>query len=160
MNETALLQRAQRFLSAIRHAQVLGLILERIDSTGLVLRLPYAESLIGNPATRVLHGGTITTLMDTACGISTLCVLPTFEICPTLDLRIDYMRPAEPDRDVFGFAESYRVTPHVIFTRGVAYQDDPAHPVAQVVGTFMRLGKGARGEAHLQQGIDAGEVSL
>ena len=88
------------------------------------------------------------------CGISTVCVLPEFEICPTLDLRIDYMHPAEPGKDVFGFAECYRVTPHVIFTRGYAYQDDPAQPIAHVVGAFMRMGKAAQGDAELKQNID------
>ncbi|MNE82172.1 hypothetical protein D3C80_1788730 [compost metagenome] len=51
------------------------------------------------------------------------------------------MRPAEPDKDVYGFAECYRVTREVLFTRGFAYQDDPQKPIAHVVGTFMRLGK-------------------
>jgi len=37
------------------------------------------------------------------------------------------------------------VTPHVIFTRGVAYQRDINEPIAHVVGTFMRMGKQAGG---------------
>lgn len=155
MNEAELLQRARRFLSVLRHAQVLGLSVERVEAAGLTLRLPYAVALAGNPATGVPHGGAVTTLMDTACGVSTICVLPEFEICPTLDLRIDYMRPAEPGRAIFGFAESYRVTQHVIFTRGIAHQGDPAYPVAHVMGTFMRLGKAARGEARMQRDFDA-----
>ncbi len=114
---------------------------------GLTLRLPYSQAIIGNPESGVVHGGAITTLMDTTCGISTVCVLPDFEICPTLDLRIDYMHPAEPHKDVYGFAECYRVTPNVIFTRGFAYQDDPGQPIAHVVGAFMRMGGSARAGA-------------
>jgi hypothetical protein len=56
-------------------------------------------------------------------------VLPEFEVCPTLDLRIDYMHAAEPNKDVYGFAQCYRVTTDVIFTRGFAYQDDPSNPL-------------------------------
>jgi hypothetical protein len=37
------------------------------------------------------------------------------------------------------------VTTDVIFTRGFAYQDDPEQPIAHVVGTFMRMGKGIKG---------------
>ena len=103
--------------------------------------MPYSDAIVGNPVTGVIHGGAITTLMDTCCGISTVCYLPEFEICPTLDLRIDYMHPAEPGKAIFGFAECYRVTPAVIFTRGIAYQDDRSEPIAHVVGTFMRMGK-------------------
>ncbi|KRV71990.1 PaaI family thioesterase [Pseudomonas citronellolis] len=145
MSEMSILERAQRFLAVLRHCQALGIAAHAADEKGLTLRLPYSEAIVGNPETGVIHGGAITTLMDTTCGISTICVLPQFEICPTLDLRIDYMHPAEPHKDIFGFAECYRVTPTVIFTRGIAYQDDPEQPIAHVVGTFMRLGKGATG---------------
>ena len=154
MSDNSMLDRAQRFLGALRHCQVLGMQVHNVDSSGLTLRLPYSTQIIGNPETGVIHGGAITTLMDTTCGISTVCVLPEFEICPTLDLRIDYMRPAEPHKDVFGFAECYRVTENVIFTRGYAYQDDPREPIAHVVCAFMRMGKGAQGESGLKQNID------
>jgi acyl-coenzyme A thioesterase PaaI-like protein len=54
------------------------------------------------------------------------------------------MHPAEPYKDVFGFAECYRVTENIIFTRGYAYQDNPDEPIAHVVGAFMRMGKRAQ----------------
>lgn len=149
--------RARNFLSVLRHCQHLQITVESADQSGLVLRLPYSEQIVGNPVTGVIHGGAITTLMDTCCGISTVCYLPEFEICPTLDLRIDYMHPAEPGKPIFGFAECYRVTPTVIFTRGVAYQDDREQPIAHVVGTFMRMGK-AVDQADLGKQIDQGEA--
>ena len=55
------------------------------------------------------------------------------------------MHAAEPHKDVYGFAQCYRVTTDVIFARGFAYQDDPDTPIAHVVGTFMRMGKGIKG---------------
>lgn len=134
-------ERARSFLSVLRHCQVLGMTIEQADEQGLIIKLPYSRAIIGNPVSGVVHGGAITTLMDTCCGISTVCYLPEFEICPTLDLRIDYMHPAEPGKPIFGFAECYRITSTVIFTRGVAYQDDREQPIAHVVGTFMRMGK-------------------
>lgn len=134
-------ERARSFLSVLRHCQVLGMSVEQADDQGLVIKLPYSSAIIGNPVSGVVHGGAITTLMDTCCGISTVCYLPEFEICPTLDLRIDYMHPAEPGKAIYGFAECYRITPTVIFTRGVAYQDDREQPIAHVVGTFMRMGR-------------------
>lgn len=150
-------KRCSNFLSVLRHCQLLGMSVEHADEKGLVLRLPYSESIIGNPVTGVVHGGAITTLMDTCCGISTVCFLPDFEICPTLDLRIDYMHPAEPGKDIFGFAECYRLSPTVIFTRGIAYQDDRNEPIAHVVGTFMRMGKPAS-DGTLARSIHGGEA--
>lgn len=156
MSENPIFERAVRFISAIRHCQVLGLRVVSADSKGMTLVLPYSAQIVGNPQTGVIHGGALTSLMDSACGVSTLCVLPEFEVCPTLDLRIDYMHPAEPHKEVYGFAECYRVTTDIIFTRGVAYQDDPQQPIAHVVGTFMRLGKGVKGSQGFAGAIKGG----
>lgn len=139
-------QRTRAFLSALRHCQLLGMTVEQATEDGLVLKLPYSELIVGNPETGVVHGGAITTLMDTCCGISAMCYLDEFEFCPTLDLRIDYMHPAEPGQPIYGFAECYRITSTVIFARGVAYQHDRNEPLAHVVGTFMRMGRGQYGE--------------
>lgn len=141
MSDSLLMERTRHFLSMLRHCHVLGISIENADASGLTLRLPYSQKIVSNPESGLIHGGAITTLMDTTCGISTVCALPELEICPTLDLRIDYMHPAEPNQDVFGFAECYRVTPTVIFARGVAYQRDINEPIAHVVGTFMRMGR-------------------
>ncbi len=144
-------QRARSFLSVLRHCQVLGMTVEHADEKGLTLKLPYSDLIIGNPVTGVVHGGAITTLLDSCCGISTVCYLDDFEICPTLDLRIDYMSPAEPGKPIYGFAECYRVTSTVIFSRGIAYQDSRDEPLAHVVGTFMRMGSTPDGSQQLLQ---------
>lgn len=154
MSDSSILGRAQLFLAALRHCQLLGIQVHETTPAGLTLRLPYSAQIIGNPQTGVIHGGAITTLMDTTCGISTVCVLPEFEICPTIDLRIDYMRAAKPNQDVFGFAECHRVTADIIFVRGIAYQDDKNEPIAHVVGTFMRMGKTSKIATFEQPGAD------
>ena len=153
MTENPLLERATRFVSALHHCQVLGITAHHASGEGITLIMPYAPHLVGDPNTGVIHGGALTSLMDTACGMATLCVLHEFEVCPTLDLRIDYMHPAEPHKPVFGFAQCYRVTTDVIFTRGFAYQDDPQQPIAHVVGTFMRMGKRLKGTQGLGSAI-------
>lgn len=145
MQQSPLMAQAERFLSALRHCQLLQMRVEQADGDGVTLCLPYSPSIVGNPSTGAIHGGAITTLMDTALGMATLCVLPSFEVCPTLDLRIDYMHPGLADKPVYGHAQCYRVTRDVIFIRGSAYQDDPGQPIAQVVGTYMRLGKDIKG---------------
>lgn len=145
MSETSLQAMAQRFLRALPHCQLLQMRVHHVDAQGMTLVLPYSTKIVGNPQTGAIHGGALTTLMDTTCGMATLCALAEFEVCPTLDLRIDYMHPARAGQDIYGYAQCYRVTRDVIFTRGMAYQDDPEQPVAQVVGTFMRLGKGIKG---------------
>ncbi|MGE7960221.1 PaaI family thioesterase [Pseudomonas sp. NPDC089530] len=153
MEQNPIFERATRFLSALRHCQVLAMSVHSASKEGITLMLPYRSQIVGNPQTGVIHGGALTSLMDSACGMATLCVLPEFEVCPTLDLRIDYMHPAQPGKSVYGFAQCYRVTTDVIFTRGFAYQDDPEQPIAHVVGTFMRMGKGIKGAKGLAGAI-------
>ena len=75
--------------------------------------------LIGYPDTGVIHGGVITTLMDTASGCAVVCSIfdkfRSLEISPTLDLRVDYMKPAEPFKPVYGFAQCYKLSSSVAF---------------------------------------------
>lgn len=139
MNDPNLIQNVQQICDAIRHCRTLGLIAVAAASGKVTLELPYSPSIVGNPETGVIHGGALTTLMDSACGFAVHMSLEKAEICPTLDLRIDYMTAAEPNRSVFGAAEVYRITRHVIFVRGVAYQSSLSEPVAHCVATFMRI---------------------
>lgn len=131
----------EHMLKAVRHCQVLGLEFSSFEDSKLTLKLPYSQSIVGNPDTGVIHGGALTTLMDTACGFVIPISLNEFQICPTLDLRIDYMTAAQPRLPVYGSSEIYRVTENVIFSRGIAYQNDIDKPIAHCVATFMRLPK-------------------
>ena len=141
------MDRVRRFIGTLNQACELGLTVESAGDGELLLRLPYSDFIVGNPDTGVIHGGAITTLMDTASGSVILCALPYFELCPTLDLRVDYMRPAEPHRPVFARAETYKITRNIIFTRCEAYQD-AGETIANCVGTFMRIGKEATPKAY------------
>lgn len=133
---------AKQFLSAIRHCEVLGMQVVDAGQGGATLELPYSEHIIGNPETGTVHSGAITTLMDTVLGLAVPLALEEIELCPTLDLRIDYMGVAKPGQAIFGRAEVYRITNNVVFSRGTAFQaDDPDRPIAHCVATFMRLGK-------------------
>ena len=133
----------RRFMAGIKHSQLLGLELVEITPKGLIMRLPYSKAIIGNPETGVIHGGAITTLMDQTLGMAAIrSIVPELDIAPTVDLRIDYMRAAEPEREVYALAETYRTTKSIVFTRGVAYQDSPDKPIANCVATFLRMGLG------------------
>jgi uncharacterized protein (TIGR00369 family) len=128
---------ARHFTEGIPHNKALGIAIVEMTRVQTVFRLPYDEKLVGNPDTGVLHGGPITALLDGASGAAVFAALTTWVPIATLDLRIDYLRPAEPHRDVLATATCYRVTRNVAFTRAVAYHDDPADPIASAVGTFM-----------------------
>ena len=104
------------------------------------------ERLVGNPETGVIHGGAVTTLIDTVCGLAVITAPDEPSRVATLDLRIDYLRPATPLRDLYARAEVYKLTRHVAFLRAEAYEDDPRDLVAAATGTFMFVRRNAARE--------------
>ncbi|WP_028455612.1 PaaI family thioesterase [Chitinilyticum litopenaei] len=131
-------ERVSPWFMAMPHCRALGLQLRAASRGRVVLALPFREALIGNPLTRVLHGGVVTSLIDTSSAASIFTLLDAVESLATLDLRIDYLRPARPDATLYCEAECYRLTDHIAFTRATAYQDEPQRPVAHGVATFAR----------------------
>jgi uncharacterized protein (TIGR00369 family) len=131
------LRMAQAFAAGVPHNAALGIQILEMAPASVLFELPYDAKLVGNPDTGTLHGGAITALLDGASGAAVFAALETMVPIATLDLRIDYLRPAEPNRAVLARASCYKMTRNVAFTRAVAYHDDPADPIAHSVGTFM-----------------------
>lgn len=131
------------FMTSIPHVQELGVTVDYAVRGAVAVRLPYHERLVGNPETGVLHGGVITTLVDTVCGIAVYSALPALVPIATLDLRIDYLKPATPGRDLVAEGHCYKVTRNIAFVRGIAHHDDSQDPIANCVSTFM-VGSGPK----------------
>lgn len=131
------LELVRKFSIHVPHNKALGMWIEDVRAHEAVFRLPYSEQIVGNPDTGVIHGGAITALLDGASGAAVFATLDDFVPIATLDLRIDYLRPAEVGKDVVAHATCYKMTRNVAFTRAVAYHDDIADPIAHSVGTFM-----------------------
>lgn len=131
--------KAERFLATLRHCQLLQLQVASVSENQLEMHLPYSKKIVGDPLTGVLHGGGLTTLMDTACGTLVFAALPDFELCPTLDLRMDYMKAATPGQNLIAKAEIVRVARSVVFTACKVYQEDGTL-IARCGATFMRIG--------------------
>jgi uncharacterized protein (TIGR00369 family) len=132
------------FCEMVPHNRALGLRLLHVSAAeaAAVIQLPWHPRLIGNPETRMTHGGAISTLLDACCGMAVYAKLQTAIPIATLDLRVDSLRLAVPDRDLFARAECYKATRTIAFVRAVAYQDEH-DPVASAAATFMLSTKGS-----------------
>ena len=132
----------QWFCDTIPHSRALGLKIIAVRRGFGSMRLEWREELVGNPETGVLAGGPLTALLDSCCGMSVATMLREPAPFATLDLRIDYVKPATPGQAVIAEAECYRVTHSVAFTRAFAHHGDPKDPIAAAAGTFMLGTKG------------------
>ena len=135
-----------RRMSGLPFSAEIDMRLHEAENGVAILSVPYDARLIGDPATGVLHGGVITALLDTACGCAVMAASSQLRSTATLDLRIDYMRPATAGEAVFCRAECYRLTRSIGFTRAVAYHTDPADAVAMAQGSFILVREPEGGE--------------
>jgi len=133
----------RKYVGVIPHVAELGMTVIHAARGMAIMKLPYQERLIGNPETGVIHGGVVTTLIDTVCGLASITAPEEPSRVATLDLRIDYLRPATPKRDLFARAEVYKLTRNVAFLRAEAYEDDPRDLVASAASTFMFVQRNA-----------------
>jgi len=127
-----------RFTQAVPHIKELGMTIIDVQSEGVHIRLPYREEWLGDTVHGLIHPGIISTLVDSASGLSVLARLDNPEPIATLDLRMDYQRPAIKDHALDCRAEAYRVTPHIVFVRASVWQSDENKPVALSQLAFMR----------------------
>jgi uncharacterized protein (TIGR00369 family) len=126
----------------IPHCRELNMRVADAGPDWVTLGLPYDPRLVGDPDTGVLHGGAVTTLIDTVSGMAALVATARLAVHSTLDLRIDYLRPATPGLELLARADCYKLTRHVAFVRGRAYHAEaPDDLVAASSGAFM-LGEG------------------
>ena len=137
---------ARRFTEALPHCIALGMEMTSIGDGKAEIAMDYDERFIGDPQTGVIHGGAVSALMDTCAGAAVMSHEKAPTTTATMDLRIDYMRPATPGQRITARATCYNVTRSVAFVRVLATDHDESRPVATATGTFT-ADHGLRAEA-------------
>ena len=132
---------ARQFIEAIPFSKALQMRLDEIGNGFAAISMPYDSALVGDPRTGVIHGGAVSALMDTCGGAAVISHAKAVSATATLDLRIDYMRPATPGDKITARAECYHVTRSVAFVRAEAFDADETRPVAAATGAFTVMRK-------------------
>lgn len=130
-------QKFMTFVRDIGHIGAIGIAYHSHGPDWVELELPYQEKLVGVTKSGIIASGPIISLMDVATSLAIWVRLGSFRHQATLDMRVDYLRPAIPGRTIFGRGECYAVTRSVGFVRGLAHDGDPLDPVAHVAASFM-----------------------
>ncbi|AHY44425.1 hypothetical protein CXK93_18475 [Stutzerimonas decontaminans] len=104
-------QAVRQMFERIPFNQALGIELDEVSTTQVVMHLPMKPELVGNFVHGILHGGVIASLLDVAGGA--MAMLGAFDKhrhlttqeraerlsrLGTIDLRIDYLRPGRGTR--------------------------------------------------------------
>jgi uncharacterized protein (TIGR00369 family) len=74
------------------YQRFLGLRLERVGDGEVEIRLPFREEFLREDGSDWLHGGVVSALIDIAGDYAVVTRVGTG--VPTIDLRVDWLRPA------------------------------------------------------------------
>ena len=131
------LARIRTMMAWTPQGRALGLEVTGFEDGKVHGRAPYRPEVIGDPDSGVIAGGVITTFLDQLCGMAAVLAMREPAVVATIDLRIDYMRPAEPGRDVLAEAHCYKIGRNVAFVRAIAFEASPSNAIAHATSTFM-----------------------
>lgn len=129
---------ADAFIAGIPYAVASGMKVTELGKGTVSLYQPARDTWTGDAELQMIHTGCLSVLADTACGLAVGAAMETPEPIATLDLRMDYLRPAIANTELVCKAECYRLSRSIGFVRGQVYQIGQDEPVATVNATFMR----------------------
>ncbi|MCH9687951.1 MAG: hotdog fold thioesterase [Deltaproteobacteria bacterium] len=124
----------------------LGIQIASMERGLCVLRLPWRDEFVGDASRPAVHGGVISTLIDTAGGGACFTMLDReSDRVATVDLRVDYLRPGG-SHDLWCRGQVVRMGNRVGVARMALYSDrlptttDDDEPVAtgQAVYNIVR----------------------
>ena len=121
----------------VGHGRALGVEFRGSGEDWAELALPWKPELVGIREGGILATGAIVSLIDTASGTSVWVKMGYFRPIVTLDLRLDYLRPAVEGETIVARCHCYKLTKSIGFVRGVAHGGDPDRPIAHSAATFM-----------------------
>lgn len=101
----------------------LGLRLERLDKGFARMILPYRDEFLGDVRRPALHGGILSTLIDTCGGVAAWSYCGAQDKIATVDMRVDYLLPAPP-RNLAVEAQVERLGNRVAVVSSAVYEAD------------------------------------
>jgi acyl-coenzyme A thioesterase PaaI-like protein len=125
----------QALVDAIPYSRFLGLSVE-LRGEDLVGKMTFREHLVGNSMLPALHGGTLGALLESTSIFTLLLGAETLVLPKIINLTVEYLRSGKAV-DTYARAELTKVGRKVANVRAVAWQEDPAKPIAAAHAHFL-----------------------
>ncbi|MGH8445477.1 MAG: PaaI family thioesterase [Solimonas sp.] len=122
-------------VALIPYARFLGMRAEP-GETRLRLRLPFRQSLVGNPRLPAWHGGVTAAFMENTALLQLLLQLDEHRVPKSIDFAIDYLLSGRPE-DLYADCEISRLGSRVAQTQIRCWQSDVARPIAVARAHFL-----------------------
>ena len=122
-------------LDSLPYARFLGLTTAG-EGDALVVTMPFADRLIGNPILPALHGGATAALLELTAVAQVAALYPRLRLPRPINVSVAYLRSGRP-KDVHASARISRAGRRVAHVLAEAWQDDPGQPIAALTAHFL-----------------------
>jgi uncharacterized protein (TIGR00369 family) len=135
---------ARQFCDAVPHSRDLGMEILPMEGDSVRMRAPPQPHLLGDAGTATICSSVLYSLADSVGGLAVLTATRALEPIATLDLRMNYLRPAPGHGAVVAAARCEHITEDVAFVRCAVYSEPDRALVATGDAAFMRGTSGIR----------------
>jgi uncharacterized protein (TIGR00369 family) len=122
-------------LELIPYARFIGVAVDDAED-GPICRLPFRDDLVGNLALPALHGGVVGAFLELTALVGLIDQTDGDRMPRPINFSVNYLRSVGP-RETRARAEIVKHGRRIANVRVIAWQDDPAKPVAAGVGNFL-----------------------
>ena len=122
-------------LDRLPYARFLGLTSEQ-DGDDLIVTMPFADRLIGNPMLPALHGGATAALLELTAVAQAALSYPRLRLPRPINVTVAYLRSGRPV-DVHARARISKSGRRVAHVLAEAWQEDEAQPIASLTAHFL-----------------------
>jgi acyl-coenzyme A thioesterase PaaI-like protein len=127
--------RGARALELVPYARFLGVVLAETTG-GPICLLPFRDDLVGNAALPALHGGVVGAFLELTALVGLIEQTDSERVPRPINFSVNFLRSVGP-RETRARAEIVKHGRRIANVRVIAWQDDPAKPVAAGVGNFL-----------------------